>query len=315
MRGNIPVNRLQTRPLRVGVVGCGKFGARHANAWLEVQGAELVVVCDTRVHMANALGTRASCKHVPSIADLPADLDCVSIAVQPDLLEQAALQCLGRGWHVLLEKPFSLSVDGAHRLDHAARRRRLVLKAGYVERFHPALAAARTFISNPQHMHSTRISSAPTFDSRIGVVLDLMCHDIEHAVELGGRATSVQIEPLAFHGLQASGQRVTVDFDSGFTATLEAGYSETASHRTLTLSDTGNSISVDLRSGILRGPNCEMHVSTGNLLARQFEAFLDCIAALRQPAAGAQRAAEVLRVASMIAACTVHDTPLIRGRA
>jgi predicted dehydrogenase len=282
-------------------VGCGSFGARHATAWAEVPGTVLAAVCDHHAERVAAMAARTGAATVADIADLPADLDAVSVAVQPQLLAGVGAACLERGLHMLLEKPFGMAPADADRLAALAAARGLILQAGYLESFHPAFRRAVALAGRPRRFTARRMSKRPPFGAAVGVVHDLMCHDLEHAVELGGPIATIGTEILREPSGAPIGYRARLGFASGFAAILETGYTEEERTRRLTIEGTTGTVTVNMLDGTLRAGEAEETVPVGNPLASQFAAFAASVRSGAAPRVGPDRAREVLRACAEIA--------------
>ncbi|MCA6073172.1 MAG: Gfo/Idh/MocA family oxidoreductase, partial [Endomicrobium sp.] len=101
------------------------------------------------------------------------------VAVPTSLHYQVAKLLLQNGVHCLVEKPFTLNVQEAEELIEIASVKNLVLQVGHVERFNPAVIAAAPFINNPKFIEVNRLGPYDPRTNQIGVVLDLMIHDLD----------------------------------------------------------------------------------------------------------------------------------------
>lgn len=131
------------RSPRFAIIGCGLIGNKRSAA---LPAGSLVAACDVVAERARALAARSSpSAAVASDIDdaLSMDIDAVIIATQNADLAPIALKCLQAGKHVLIEKPVAISVADVDRLAACAERRRLLVRAGYNHRFHPAFRQAR----------------------------------------------------------------------------------------------------------------------------------------------------------------------------
>jgi predicted dehydrogenase len=282
------------------VVGCGRFGGYHAKAWGQISGVKLVAVCDVVPQRAEALALRIDAQPVNSIAEMARDLDCVSIAVEPERHDEVADECLTWGLHVLLEKPFSTSAETARRLARVAEKCGLVLQAGYVEHFHPTYRRAVTHLGQPRLMSTLRASPRPTTDA-IDVVLDLMSHDIEHALEIAGDEAEVRTISLGNCPSTSEVTSAVLSFSNGFSAVLEANYSPASQRaRSIVLRNGAGAVSADLLTGMLHRLGTDELVPIGNPLADQLRAFVQSIASNTAPAVTGERAAQVLEIAQTI---------------
>jgi UDP-N-acetylglucosamine 3-dehydrogenase len=301
-------------PLRLGVVGCGAFGCRHGDAWLRVPNAKLVAVFDIVSQRAVALAHRCGAKVVRNIAELADVVQCVSIAVDPGRHVEVAEECLARNLHVLLEKPFGTTVDAALRLARLADDRGRVLQAGYVEHFNPAYRHAVAIVGKARFMKARRVSP-PRGDQPLDVVSDLMCHDIEHALELSG----ILAAPSVSSGGRstASSSHVILSFLNGFVAKLETRHCSRHRERTLMIEGETASTAVDLLTGHLSqlGVDTDKVIAIGNPLADQFRAFAQSVGRKSAPAVTGVRAAQVHEVIARIIDMRCREQPAIQALA
>jgi predicted dehydrogenase len=169
--------------MRVGVVGIGHLGQHHARIYRTLPGVELAAVADTDPQRRFEVGTRLGVRAFESWRDMIDRVDAVSVVVPTTFHREIALPFIEAGKHVLVEKPIAATVADAKALVDAARARGTVLQVGHIERFNPALRAAERFIEDPRYVVADRIAP-PTFRSKdIGVVLDLMVHDLDILLE------------------------------------------------------------------------------------------------------------------------------------
>ncbi len=176
-------------PLRVGVAGCGAIGRNHVRILAELaanSGGSLVF---TGIHDADrARADELGALHgVPVIADLAAFADAVdaaTVAVPTIHHKPVAEMLLARGRHVLVEKPITESLPEAQHLIHLAEDHQAILQVGHIERFNPVLRQLEERLTAPRFIETHRLSPFPNRSIDIGVVLDLMIHDIEIVLHL-----------------------------------------------------------------------------------------------------------------------------------
>jgi len=170
------------KALRVGVVGVGVMGSNHARVFAEISGVELVGIADpdpsNREFVSRALG----CEAFVEVDDLlAAGVDAVTIAAPTHLHHPIALTCIRAGAHVLVEKPIASTVEEGREIIAAAKRARVTLMVGHVERFNPAVEAIKDAIRGEDILSIaiTRVGPFPPRMSNVGVVIDLAVHDID----------------------------------------------------------------------------------------------------------------------------------------
>ncbi len=168
------------------VVGVGAFGRNHARVYAELPEAELVAVVDSDPGAAGEAARRHGCPALADAAALPADLDAVSVAVPTVHHAAVAVPLLRRGVACLVEKPFAASIADGEAMIAAAREGNAVLAAGHIERFNPAVAAVDARPLRPRFLEVNRIAPFSFRSADVGVVLDLMIHDLDLILHLAG---------------------------------------------------------------------------------------------------------------------------------
>jgi predicted dehydrogenase len=209
--------------LKTAVIGAGRLGGFHASKLVGLPQVDLVAVVDPLPAGRNRVAAECNVQALPDHHELLGQVDAVVIAAPTCLHHQLALEFLEAGAHVLVEKPLCATLDEAEELVQAAQRRGLVLQVGHVERFNPAFAAAVPHVRNPKYIEAVR-SSAFTFRSTdVGVVLDLMIHDIELVLSLvHSRVRKVDALGLSVLGGHEDVANARLEFECGCVATLSA---------------------------------------------------------------------------------------------
>src|SRR5207248_9774481 len=167
------------KKLRVGVVGVGHIGTNHARLYAEVPSAELTAIYDLDRTRANSIAKKFGATAAKSLDEFAGLVDAASIATPTNTHHQIALPLLQQGKHLLVEKPIAENPQHATELAELAARNRLILQVGHVERFNPVLSALEARLTHPRFIEAHRLSSYPNRSTDIGVVLDLMIHDLE----------------------------------------------------------------------------------------------------------------------------------------
>jgi predicted dehydrogenase len=183
--------------IKAAVVGVGHLGRHHARIYAELPGVQLVAVADTNQKRAEGIAQACHCKPCGDYRELIGRVDAVSVAAPTELHHEIAKEFLEAGVAVLVEKPMTKTLEEGERLVAIARAKGVTLQVGHVERFNPAVMAVQRFIKPPRFIESHRLSPY-TFRSRdIGVVMDLMIHDIDIILHLA-QSELVNVEALGF---------------------------------------------------------------------------------------------------------------------
>ena len=172
------------KALRVGVVGVGHIGKNHARLYAESGTAEFTAIYDTDAKNAEAIATLHAVRSAASIEEFAELVDAASVATPTVSHFEIGRTLLEKGKHLLIEKPIADDTTQASRLAEMAAARRLVLQVGHVERFNPVLGALEARLTHPRFIEAHRLSPFPNRSTDIGVVLDLMIHDLEIILHL-----------------------------------------------------------------------------------------------------------------------------------
>ena len=168
--------------VRVAVLGVGSLGKEHARIYAglaEAGQVELTGVFDTSADTARKIAAKHGTRVFASIAELAAASDAVNIVTPTPTHFELAKLLLQQGKHVLVEKPMTDNTDQAAELVQLAQRENCVLQVGHVERFNPVFKYLETVATQPRFIECHRSSPYPARSMDIGVVLDLMIHDLD----------------------------------------------------------------------------------------------------------------------------------------
>jgi predicted dehydrogenase len=168
--------------LRIGVIGVGVMGSNHARVLSDMAGVELVAVADPDRKRRELVAGTLGCGAVADAeALLRAGIDAAIIAAPTQLHHDIAVQCTGKGVHVLVEKPIASTIEESRAIVAAARRAGVTLMVGHVERFNPAVQSIKRAIKDQDILSIaiTRVGPFPPRMSSVGVVIDLGVHDID----------------------------------------------------------------------------------------------------------------------------------------
>jgi len=177
---------MSERPLSVAVVGVGHLGAIHARIYAENPAAELAYVVDADEKRAREVAERFGCRALGNATDLPEDLDAVSVVVPTSDHARVAVPLLERGTPCLVEKPLAADLATADRILAAADQGRATLAVGHVERFQPGVRKVRELGIEPRFIECHRLSRFSFRSTDVGVVHDLMIHDLDLILDFVG---------------------------------------------------------------------------------------------------------------------------------
>lgn len=165
--------------LRVGVIGVGRLGINHARVYAELKDVDLVGVCDSNKKQVKRAAHKYHTTGYTDYRKLLKNIDAVSIVVPTNLHHHIARDFLKNNIHALVEKPITKTLAEADELLSISREKDLILQVGHVERFNSAVRKVAELLHGPQFIECHRLGPYDKRVSDIGVVLDLMIHDID----------------------------------------------------------------------------------------------------------------------------------------
>ena len=209
--------------LRVAVVGAGRLGGFHAQKLAARNDVELSAVVDPIEENRNRVAAECHTEPKADHAGLFEHIDAAVIAAPTQLHYRIARKFLESGIHLLVEKPLCTTRGEADELVLIARRTNAVLQVGHVERFNPAFRVVTEEIGEPKYIDAVRASCFTFRSTDIGVVLDVMIHDIDLILSLV-RSPLRKVEALGFSvvGGHEDVANARLEFESGCVATLSA---------------------------------------------------------------------------------------------
>jgi predicted dehydrogenase len=168
--------------VKVAVLGAGSLGQNHVRIYAELAASgqvELAGIFDTNADTARKIAAKHSARIFNSVAEAAAASDALNIVTPTTTHFDLAKSLLQQGKHVLVEKPMTDDTAQAAELVQLAGQNNCVLQVGHVERFNPVFKYLETVATQPRFIECHRLSPYPARSTDIGVVLDLMIHDLD----------------------------------------------------------------------------------------------------------------------------------------
>lgn len=238
--------------LRIAVIGAGHLGRIHAKLLGQVDGADLVSVSDP---FEAARENAAKQFSVPTFADYREVVDKVDaaiIAAPTDAHFEIAKTFLKAGKHLLVEKPITNNGEQANQLALLAAAKRLTLQVGHVERFNPAFTALGDIGVDVKYVEAVRASRFPGRCLDVGVVMDLMIHDIDLVLAMTDAAvTSVSATGLAVVSDFEDIAETRIEFACGLVANLKASRVSPEPARSMQVYGSGGFADIDFNTPAL----------------------------------------------------------------
>lgn len=293
------LNRPQ-KPVRIGVIGCGKMGVNHLCKYATFDQVELVGVYDIKAALAKQQAQMFGITAYDKLEDLIKNVDAVSICSDSTTHADIGQHCMEAGLHCLIEKPLATTFEDCAALIGAAGRNQVWLLAGHIERFNPAVLTLSEHLRNSgetlRAIDSHRLNPASRRITDVDVVLDLMIHDIDIIISLTEGnvsfmgATTVAPDKAREHVTAlfqlTNGQQIA-------TATLTASRMSKEQLRTLSVITDRAQYDLDYREQTIKRRELgrhrsheitQMHVpNQGDALANELSHFIEIIHNDTQP--------------------------------
>jgi predicted dehydrogenase len=240
-------------PLRVAVVGAGAFGRNHLRVYRELEQAGEAVALAGVVDRDPAVAAEAAAKFgAPGFETIEAclaavgPLDAASVCVPTVHHASTAAPLLAAGLDLLIEKPLAASLTDADRILEMSRRYGRIVQAGHLERFNPAVTAARQQLHRPMFFESHRLSVFTPRSLDVDVVLDLMIHDLDIVLSLvASPVREVRAVGLPVLSKKVDIANVRLEFENGCVANFTASRVSTERVRKLRFFQPHQYLSLD----------------------------------------------------------------------
>lgn len=313
--------------IKCGVAGVGSLGQHHARIYAALPDAELAGIFESSDVRAAEICARHNCRRFATIAELGAACEAVSVVVPTDKHAEVALPLLAQGCHLLIEKPLCASLEEAEQVLAAARRANRLVQVGHIEHFNPVISYLEKHTGRPQYITTERLAPYTPRGTEVGVVLDLMIHDIGIVLALVdapiGKIDSVGISVLSKTEDIANAR---IEFENGCVANLTASRMSLKKNREIRVFQDNAYLSLDfmnqkghlvkksdiiaygvkLKIGLAKAgdassiPVHEIPIEKGEPLAIELAHFVESVREAKQPKVGGALGKSALEVAIAI---------------
>lgn len=301
--------------IRVAVLGAGRIGSHHSRILGGLAEAQLVGVCDLNYWRAQMVAWRAGTTAYRDYREILPKVDAVVVAVPTPLHYEVGRAALDAGLHCLIEKPITATVEESKELLELASGKDLVLQVGHVERFNPAVMEAIRHIRNPRFITCERLGPYDPRVEGIGVVMDLMIHDLDILLTLvGSEVKSLEAIGASLLSPHEDIANVRLRFANGCIADVTASRISLSKSRKIRIFQEDSYLSLDYVNASLKIARkrvpvvksiSDVEVVHAKLekkepLRAELEHFLSCIRHRHQPMVTGEHGMEALRLALRI---------------
>lgn len=292
--------------LRAGVAGAGAMGRNHARVFSLLEGVELAAIYDQNKQQAEAVAAEFGGIAVDSLEAFAEAVDAATVAVPTIAHRDVGCSLMEAGVHVLMEKPIADSLDDARELIETSKRCGKILQVGHIERFNPVMQELEDRLNEPRFIEAHRLSPFPNRSIDIGVVLDLMIHDLEIILHLvRSPVESVDSVGVAVMTSREDIANARIRFENGCVANVTASRISPERMRKIRVFQGDCYLSLDYQeqtAGMYRMgaggiEKVEVNVEKDEPLKRELASFIACAQAGSAPAVSGQQGAAALDLA------------------
>lgn len=239
----------QSDRIPVAVIGVGRMGRHHARIYREMPDVELLAVVDADEDRAATVADERGCGYclsVDALLEQYPQVRAVSVAVPTVAHRAVAEQLFTAGVACLIEKPLAQSPEIGQKICEAADRAGVVAMVGHTERFNPAVRAISEMDIKPRFIECDRVSPMTFRSIDVGVVFDLMIHDLDIILMLA----KAPIKEIRACGLSVLGEHedvadARIEFEDGCVAKITTSRLAMKTERKLRIFSEAAYISLD----------------------------------------------------------------------
>ncbi len=299
-------------PLKIAVIGTGHLGSLHTKIYSLIkkkQNISLIGVCDVKKKTAKDIAKKYNTDYYTDYKDLIGKVDAVSIVVPTSLHYRVAKDFLEAGVHVLVEKPITKTIEEADELIRIADAKGLILQVGHIERFNPAIRAIEPLLTKPRFIECQRLGSIKKKKriKDVGVVLDLMIHDIDIILGLvQSKVKSIEAVGLSTVSDHEDLANVRLSFQNNVIADITASRVTKEEVRKIRVFQDNSYILLDFLhseaflytgSDETKIKKEKIKIRKKNALKVELKSFVDCVRNRKRPLVSGQEGRQALRVA------------------
>ena len=175
---------MSSEKIRIAVVGAGHMGKHHVRTLAQREDCELVAVIDRDLDLAKSMSAQFGGTPYSEMDTNELNVQAVTVAVPTVAHADVAIPLLEKGIAVLVEKPLAQDSTTARKLYETSQKCQTLLQVGHSERFNPVVQAMIRMEVTPRFIETHRISPFTFRSADVGVVADMMIHDIDIILHL-----------------------------------------------------------------------------------------------------------------------------------
>lgn len=311
------------KPVKVGVAGVGYLGMHHARIYASLEACELVGVYDIDKQKAKTLAEKYGCQAFDTLEALGQACEAVSVVVPTDKHCEVAKLLLSKSCHLLIEKPLCTSLEEAEIILKEAEKHGCIVQVGHIENYNPVMEYLEQHVTDPVFITADRLASFKERGTEVGVVLDLMIHDIGVILKLV-KSPVKAVEAVGVNVLSAQEDIVNarIRFENGCVANLNVSRVSFEPVRQIRIFQPFSYLSLNFmeqKGHILRKKGNalereELPIQKGEPLRLELESFLSCVRQARTPKVGGEFGLKALELALQVTDCLWQHNQTIQSK-
>tara|TARA_Y100000588_G_scaffold196596_1_gene210637 strand:+ start:6350 stop:7282 length:933 start_codon:yes stop_codon:yes gene_type:complete len=295
--------------IQCGVAGVGYLGQHHARIYSELEECDLAGIFEVDRDRGREIAEQYGCPLFGSLEELAKVCDAISVVVTTDKHCEVAVPLLDKGCHLLIEKPLCVSGEEAETILEAANRNSCLVQVGHIEHYNPVTSYLENVVEKPLFITADRLAPFSPRGTEVGVVLDLMIHDLGVILHLVGSPVE-KVESVGVNVLSPTediaNSRIT--FQNGAVANVNTSRVSEKKVREIRVFQSNAYLSIDFmnqeghfvkRNG-LQLEKEELPIEKGEPLKIELASFLDCIRRFSNPKVDATLGKRALELALQI---------------
>lgn len=293
------------------------MGRNHARVFSLLEGVELVAIYDQDKSRAQAVADEFGGVAMDSLDDFAEAVDAATVAVPTIAHRAVGCELMEKGVHILMEKPIADSLDDARALIETSQKCGKILQVGHIERFNPVMRELEDRLNEPRFIEAHRLSPFPNRSIDIGVVLDLMIHDLEIILHLvNSPVASVDAVGVAVMTSREDIANARIRFENGCVANVTSSRISPERMRKIRVFQGDCYLSLDYQeqsAGMYRMSDgqiekVEVNVEKDEPLKLELASFVECAKLGATPEVSGQQGADALDLALEITNL-IHTSP------
>ena len=313
--------------IKCGVAGVGSLGQHHARIYASLPNVEFAGIFEANDERAKEICAKYNCRRFATMDELGDACDAISVVVPTDKHALVALPLLAKKCHLLIEKPITATLEEAEQVLAAAQANNCIVQVGHIEHFNPVMSFMEKHIDRPGYITAERLAPYTPRGTEVGVVLDLMIHDIGIVLALV-KSPIRKIDSVGINVLSKTEDiaNARIEFENGCVANLSASRMSLKKNREIRVFQDNAYLSLDfmnqkghlvkksdiiayglkLKVGLAKAgdassiPVHEIPIEKGEPLAIELAHFIDSVSEAKQPKVGGALGKSALEVAITI---------------